>query len=91
MDKIDRGILFLEKAQVVLARDFKVAFDDQDWNIAIRRAQESAEFALTPFSLPLSRAALTASAGAHCWAALLGGGWINYRGNFGNAVYGEAC
>ena len=46
---------------------------------------------LTPFSLPLSRAALAASAGAHCWAELLGGGWINYRGNFGDAVYGEAC
>jgi hypothetical protein len=46
LNKIDKGLLFLEVAQRVLARDFTAAFEDKDWNIAVRRAQEAAEYAV---------------------------------------------
>lgn len=45
MDRLTKGFLYLKQAHKALERDFKVAFDDQDWNIAIRRAQESVEYA----------------------------------------------
>lgn len=46
MDKIQKGLLFFEQSQRILQKDFNRAFDDQDWNIAIRRAQESMELAV---------------------------------------------
>ncbi len=46
MDKLRRGLRYLHQARRFLIRDFKVALDDKDCNTAIRRAQESAEFAV---------------------------------------------
>lgn len=43
MDKIEKGLLYLEQANKALIRDFEAAFRDGDWNIAVRRAQESIE------------------------------------------------
>ncbi|MCH7921952.1 MAG: HEPN domain-containing protein [Nitrospinae bacterium] len=43
MDKIEKGLLYLEQANKALIRDFEAAFLDGDWNIAVRRAQESIE------------------------------------------------
>ncbi len=45
MDRLTKGFIYLEQAHKALKRDFKVAFDDKDWNIAVRRAQESVEYA----------------------------------------------
>lgn len=41
-----KGLTYLREAHKILIRDFKVAFEDQDWNIAVRRAQECVEFAV---------------------------------------------
>jgi hypothetical protein len=46
MNKLQMGVLYLIQAQKSLTRDFEAAFGDGDWNIAIRRAQESAEYAV---------------------------------------------
>jgi len=46
MDTLTKGLLYLRQAHKALTRDFPVAYDDRDWNIAVRRAQECAEFAV---------------------------------------------
>jgi hypothetical protein len=43
--EVTMGILYLRQARRVLERDYMCAFNDQDWNTAIRRATEAAEYA----------------------------------------------
>ena len=42
---ITKGLLYVRQGHRVLDRDYQVAYDDYDWNIAVRRAQEAAEYA----------------------------------------------
>ena len=46
-----KGLLYLSRARTVLASDFEAAFARDDWNIAVRRGQESVEYAVKALHL----------------------------------------
>ena len=46
MNNLTEGLTNLRAASKVLSRDFRVAYEDGDWNIAVKRAHESIEFAV---------------------------------------------
>lgn len=46
LDPLEKSKLYLGNAERILTRDFRAAYKDKDWNIAVRRAQESVELAM---------------------------------------------
>ena len=53
MDRFRKGLIYLNQAHKAITRDFKVAYDDGDWNIALARAQQSVEYAAKSLQLLL--------------------------------------
>ena len=54
-DASTTGVNFLRLARKILRRDFAAAFADGEWGLAVRRAQESVEFAIKGALLVLGR------------------------------------